>query len=401
MNHRSKRDPTRASKTRRCAVAGALTTATIAGLWAALHLFPAFGPAAADAVRSVVGPAPVAWAEDVVYGIEDRIKGLVYHDAPPRAFWEAPTAAPDDPAPASLPIASNEPVAPAFTPAPFAPPFPAVAGAADGQWLAVADPGAPGEPPRIYKTAVHPDSRRRYAAVAVVALDLERLDLTLVAGTIEPASAAVPSHLRPGLVPAARFDALVAAFNGGFKVMHGHYGMMLDGRTFVAPRETSCTVGLYKDGSLRIRAWPAVKDSVAEMVAYRQTPPCLVEEGSVADSLLAADDAKGWGESVSGETTIRRSALGLDRAGRTLFYAIGESVTAGSLARAMKAAGAENAAQLDVNQSFPRFVLYGRRKATELPTATSALIPDIAYARHEYVGKPEGRDFFYLTRKAP
>ena len=401
MNHLSKREPTPATRTPRAAVAVSLVAATVAGLWAALHLVPAFGPAAADAVRAVVGPGPVAWAEDVVYGVEDRIKGVVYHDAPPKAFWEAPSAAPDHPAPASLPIASNAPVAAAFTPAPFAPPFAEVAGPADGQWLAIADPNAPNEPPRLYKTAVHPDPRRRYAAVAVVALDLERLDLTLVAGTVEPASPAVPSFLRPGLVPAARFGDLVAAFNGGFKAMHGHYGMMLDGRTFVAPRDTSCTVALYKDGSLRVRTWTAVKDSLAGMAAYRQTPPCLVEEGSVADTLLAAEDAKGWGESVSGETTIRRSALGLDRAGTTLFYAIGESVTAGSLARAMKAAGAENAAQLDVNVSFPRFVLYGRHKATELPTATSSLIPDIAYARHEYVGKPEGRDFFYLTRKAP
>src|SRR5947209_4994459 len=135
-------------------------------------------------MRSVVGPAPVAWAEDVVYGLEDRIKGVVYHDAPPRTFWEAPTCAPDEPAPASLPIASNAPVAAAFTPATFSPPFPEVAGPADGQWLAVADPNAPNEPPRMYKTAVHPDARRRYAAVAVVALDLERLDLSLVAGTI-------------------------------------------------------------------------------------------------------------------------------------------------------------------------------------------------------------------------
>ena len=31
---------------------------------------------------------------------------------------------------------------------------------------------------------------------------------------------------------------------------------------------------------------------------------------------------------------------------------------------------------------------------------SSPLIPDIAFARREYVSKPEGRDFFYLTRKS-
>jgi hypothetical protein len=381
-------------------VAGTAGTA-VAGIWVSLHVFPSFGPAAADGVRALVGPGPVAWAEDVVYGVEDRVKGVVYHDAPPKTFWEADPNAPQVHAPAQPPIASNAPVAPTFALAAFDPPFPRVAGPGDGKWIAIADPGAPDDPPRMYKAAVHPDPKRGYAAVAVVAVDLARLSLAMVAGTVEPASADVPPSERPGLVPVDRFGDLVAAFNGGFKAEHGHYGMMLGGRTFLPPRETSCTIALYQDGSLQIRSWPAVKEAVADMAGYRQTPPCLVEQGRVNDTLAATDDAHGWGAAVGGATTIRRSALGLDREGKTLFYGLGESVSAGTLARAMKAAGAEDAAQLDVNAAYPRFVFYGKAKANELPTTTGALIPDIAYARHEYVGKPEGRDFFYLTRKAP
>ena len=47
----------------------------------------------------------------------------------------------------------------------------------------------------------------------------------------------------------------MAAFNGGFKAMHGHYGMMLDGETFVPPRDIGCTVAMYKDGGLKIRTF--------------------------------------------------------------------------------------------------------------------------------------------------
>lgn len=382
---------------------GAVTV--VGGLWAALHAIPGAGPAVADGVRAVVGPGPVAWAEDVVYGVEDRIKRVVYRDAAPKTFWEAPPAAPEDPsspaahAPAQPPIASNAPVAPTFAPAAFTPPFAEVATAGDGQWLPVVDPAAPDQPPPMYKTLVHPDPKRSFAAVAIVAVDLERLDLSLVAGTLEPASAAVLPTDRPGLVPADRFGDLVAAFNGGFKAEHGHYGMMLGGRTFLPPRAASCTVALYKGGALRVGTWTALKETAADMAGFRQTPPCLVEQGAVNDTLLAADDAHGWGASVGGATVIRRSALGLDATGKTLLYGLGESVTAGTLARAMRAAGAENAAQLDVNQAYPRFVFYGRRQGNERPTVASALIPDIAFSRHEYVGRPEGRDFFYLTRK--
>ena len=374
-------------------------TATL-GFWAAIHVIPGAGPAVADGVRAVVGPGPVAWAEDVVYGVEDRIKRVVYHDAAPRTFWEAPPASPQDHPPAQPPIASNAPVAPTFAPAAFTPPFATVATAGDGQWLPIVDPAAADQPPAMAKTLVHPDPKRSFAAVAIVAVDLERLELSLVAGTLEPASAAVPPSERPGLVPADRFPELVAAFNGGFKAEHGHYGMMLGGRTFLAPRAASCTVALYKGGALRVGTWTALKETRPDMAGFRQTPPCLVEQGVINDTLLAADGAHGWGAAVGGETVIRRSALGLDGAGKTLLYGLGESVSAGTLARAMKAAGAENAAQLDVNQSYPRFVFYGPRNSHETPTVASALIPDIAFARHEYVGKPEGRDFFYLTRKA-
>jgi hypothetical protein len=252
----------------------------------------------------------------------------------------------------------------------------------------------------MYKAMVHPDPKRSYAAVAVVAIDLARLGLSLVAGTVEPQSATVAKADRPGVVPPEHFGDLVAAFNGGFKAEHGHYGMMVDGQTFLPPRKTSCTVALYRDGSLRVRTFSALEPSVPEMAGYRQTPPCLVEQGEIHETLQVAEDSHGWGAAVGGATVIRRSALGLSADGKTMFYAIGDAVTAGTLAKAMKAAGARDAAELDVNQAYPRFVLYTPPEAREAPRVASALIPDIQYARTEYTGRPEGRDFFYVTRKS-
>jgi hypothetical protein len=377
------------------------------GLGIASHLFPSFGAALADHVRSVVGPGPVAWAEDVTYGIEDRIKRFVYRDAPPKQFWDDPPAAPPRPAtppPAAPPPPTQGPVAPSvepapvFAPQPFKPPVPKVAGKTDGQWIAIADTAEPSAPPLFYKAIVHPDKIRSFAAVAVVAIDLSRVELTLVPGTVEPASTTLPRDQRTGLVPQDQLADLVAAFNGGFKAEHGHFGMMIDGVALLPPRDTSCTIGLYKDGSLKIRTYPELKDSEGDMRAYRQTPPCLVEEGKINNRLLAAENTMGWGAAVGGDTVIRRSAVGLDADGKTLFFGLGVSVTADSLARAMQAAGAENAAQLDVNAIYPRFLFY-THPANELPNVESALIPDVEFAKHEYVGQPEKRDFFFLARK--
>jgi hypothetical protein len=390
-----KRDGKTSNKRR----AGLVAAATVGGLWAALHVFPGFGPAVADGARAVLGPGPVAWAEDTVYGVEDGIKRIVYRDSRPKTFWEEPAASPGETPDPPLPPDPTAGGAPTFGPASFEPPVPSVAARGDGRWIAISDPRAPAGGPSMFKTVVHPDAGRSFAAVAVIALDLERMSLHTVAGTIEPQSADVLKADRPGVVPPEDFDVLVAGFNGGFKAEHGHYGMMVDGHTFLPPRPTSCTVALYRNGDVRIRTFAALKDGVGAMSAYRQTPPCLVEEGNIHDALLAADDAKGWGVSVSGQTVIRRSAVGVDRTGKVLFYAVGESVTAGTLARAMKAAGAEDAAQLDVNEAYPRFVFYAPAPHGVAPRVTSALIPDIHFSRSEYVGKPEFRDFFYVTRK--
>src|SRR6185295_9483945 len=98
------------------------------------------------------------------------------------------------------------------------------------------------------------------------------------------------------------------------------------------------------------------------------------------------------------ETIIRRSAVGLDKEGHTLFYALGDAVTAQSLAQAMKAAGAIDAAQLDINYSYPRFLIYERTSANEPPKAKTGLIPDLKFTSWEYVSEASPRDFFFLTR---
>jgi hypothetical protein len=405
-------------KWRRRALIGAGVVAVgVPGLWIAIHEVPGLGPALADGTRAVLGPGAVAWAEDVAYDVQDRIDRWRYKDAKPKTFWEPPAAqapAPVAPAPApsgtDWPCAPGEPppfpykhcvpgplANPTFPPPPFSAPVAGVAAAGDGAWIPIGD----GNAPIMVKGVVHPDPKRNFAAVAVVAIDLTRADLHLVAGTQEPASDKVPSEHRPGLVPREVFGELLAAFNGGFKATHGHYGMMLDGETLIPPRDVGCTVSLYKDGAIRIRTWPAVKETEGEMSGYRQTPPCLVEQGKVNNALESVEYNKNWGATVSGETVIRRSAVGLDKTGHVLFYGIGEACTAQSLAHAMHAVGAEDAAQLDVNYSYPRFLFYDKPEGSEPPKVSATLIPGIKYQKAEYTGAPELRDFFYLTRRRP
>lgn len=393
---------------RRLAIGLAVMTVGIGGVWYGIHNIPGFGPALADGVRAVLGPSVVAWIEDTAYGIEDQINVWRHQDEAPRTFWEVPASAqpaksaePPTTVPASVTSADAgtppSPIAPAFPPPRFEPPFPNVATPADGVWIELAEGRRDGDPPLLVKSVVHPDKKRGFAAVAVVAMDLSRVALTLVAGTTEPVSEKVSLAERPGTVPAAERPNLIAVFNGGFKALHGQYGMMLDGKIFLPPRDIACTVGLYRDGSVRIRTWPNISSTVSDMVAYRQTPPCLVEQGVLNDKLT--ESTKNWGATVSGETVIRRSAIGIDASGKTLFYALGEAVTAQSLGQAMKAVGARDAAQLDVNYAYPRFIFFDHPPGAER-RAVLSLVPHVDYRSHDYVRDPSPRDFFFVSRRS-
>jgi hypothetical protein len=58
------------------------------------------------------------------------------------------------------------------------------------------------------------------------------------------------------------------------------------------------------------------------------------------------------------DTVIRRSAIGLDASRRILYVGISNNTTARALAEGMHHAGAVDVAQLDVNWSYPKFLLY-------------------------------------------
>ena len=151
-------------------------------------------------------------------------------DSAPVAYWAAPTES------APAPVASGEapaaPAAPAasggFTPAAFTPPHDRVAAPGDGVWIPATT--APDGQGVMFKTVVHPDPKRPFAALAIVAMDLQSIGIRAVPGTAEPRTKdPVAKELRSGVVAPSDVDHLLAAFNGGFLTIHGHYGMMVDG----------------------------------------------------------------------------------------------------------------------------------------------------------------------------
>jgi hypothetical protein len=252
----------------------------------------------------------------------------------------------------------------------------------------------------MYKTLLHPDKQRSWAELFVVALDIAGIDLHLMAGTREPAAteAEAENLERPGHIPAVFHKNVLAAFNGGFKTEHGRYGMALGNITLVPPREEVCTLALLNDGSLRIGSWEALAPLRDRMQFFRQTPHCMYEDGKMHPR-LAEGQTKKWGATLDGETVIRRSAIGIDPARKTLFMGISNNTTATALAIGMHHAGAATIAQLDINYSYPKFVLFEHKPDDEKRLAI-ALSEGFEFSEDEFIREPSRRDFFFITPKA-
>jgi hypothetical protein len=382
--------PPERKRSRWLAVTLVLGATTALGSWTAVRHVPWFGPMVADGLRGLVGAERVTLLEEAVATVEDHVERLT-NDGKARSLGDATPAA-------LLAVAPPDAMRAALGQAPkdVAPLYPAVAAPDDGTFRPLPtrlDTGSP-----IFRTMLHPDPARSYAELFVFALDLTALSVHPVAGSVEPkADRPLPGVPRPGVIPEADRPRLVAAFNGGFKAEHGGFGMRVDGTELLRAKPYSCTVAGHEDGGIAIGTFSKLAAPRETYAWWRQTPGCMVENGALHPGLRSAD-TKNWGATIDGKTVIRRSAVGLSADGKTLFVGISNSTTARAMALGMQQAGAVTVAQLDVNFSFPRFLVYESDAKTGALTAVGA-VNGLLYTPDEYVGHASNRDFFYVTAR--
>jgi hypothetical protein len=390
----------------------------------------AAGAYIADSLRAMFGPQPVAVLESVVFQLQDTInqarygvtrdggqvawtnsgvvtQTIVYYDQPTpvpmkveaRSAALAPTSGQHV---TITPTITAKPIPPEASPAAVA------LGVVDA--LPVVGPGwqpfgiaSPDRMPIMARTALKPDASRPYANAAVIRIDLHRVRLHLVPGTLEPSFApGLPTFSRPGAIPSgdALRNVLVAAFNGGFKAEHGKYGMMVDGMVIRPPIVGIATLGFYRDGSVRLGTWGQEISQTQDLVAYRQNCPLLVDQGLVKQNINITD-VLSWGYTGHNPTTTWRSGLGLSQDGRFLIYVVGNSLTAQSLGDALQQAGAYYGMQLDINSFYTRFFTYEPADAANGASSLKAipLLQAMSGNVTQYL-VPYSRDFFYVTALA-
>ncbi len=356
-------------------------------------IYPAAGAAIADSLRAMVGPQPVAKLESLSFRVHDLLNQNLNHQSAPQISWDASASSAPEVVTKQQVTANSLKVKTDSSPV--------VDSAPQIGWQAYG-PEVNGAPV-MARALLSLDPKRPYTGVALVRMDLSKLQLHVMPGNVEPARSAQLMRLIPdlGMVPMNDQSALIASFNGGFKTVNGHFGMMVDGLTLVRPIEGAATIALYKDGHVQIGAWGTEITPSADMLAYRQNCLPLVTAGKIPED-VSFNNPDQWGYTSNNDITWR-TGLGISQDGRYLIYAVGNGSDAKTLALALQAAGAYSAMQLDINQYYAHFETY----QANTPSAISGnfklvaqrLLDKMINERHIYLF-PNPRDFFYLTPKS-
>lgn len=368
------------------------------------HAFTAQG---ADLCRRLIGDENTARLESWYFSVDDRLTKLKFRvlggdtnpfeTGRPRVDYIArpePRAIPyylgteGNPPPALL---SPDTLGPAPITLPQTRLLRDTAAPGEGQWTTAGLPRSSPNDVLMAKTFIHPDRTRPYATVAVLLMDARRIRLHMSGGTIDPGGDRGVKG--PGTIPADQYAGLLVAINGGFKGPHGGFGMYADGKEYRPLRNGLASIAVMKDGSIKMGEWGKDLSWSENILAVRQNAVLLVQDGQVSPRTSEGNDTWGYVQVDSSEFITWRSAIGLTKDGNLLFAA-GNSLSAEALARALWAAGAHTAMQLDINSPYVLISAFFAQPGGH-PDAERFMdtMPD-SPARFL---KTQERDFFWVT----
>ncbi len=263
--------------------------------------------------------------------------------------------------------------------------------AGEGQWSTVGLPRSSPNDILMARTFVRPDKSRPYAMVGVLLMDSRRVRLHMTGGTVDPGGDRGVKG--PGTIPSDHVGKLVAALNGGFKGPHGGFGMFADGKEYRPLRNGLASLAVMKDGTLRMGEWGKDLTWDENIAAVRQNAVLLVDNGQVSPRTAEGNDTWGYVQVNSAEFITWRSAVGLTKDGN-LIFAAGNSLSAETLAKALWAAGAHTAMQLDINNPY---VLIGTFFQQADGSVKAERFMDNMPDTPSRFLKPQERDFLWVT----
>lgn len=276
--------------------------------------------------------------------------------------------------------------------------------AGEGQWSVDGLPTT-AEDPFMAKTTIRPDAARPYANVSALVFDSRRIKLNMAGGAIKRG---VGGDQGPGKVPDADLGNLLVVINGGFQLDHARenystsgrfiWGAYLDGVEYATLQPDMASVAVFADGSIKLGAWGEgdLTTRTEDMIAVRQNGGLMIKDGELTPAVENETDLFTWGKITATSTDFitTRSAIGMTADGN-LMIAVGNNMSALSLARGMQAVGAITAMQLDINSPWVQAGIVSEHTADGTPILSSFTS---SVGNGNKFLKPQDRDLIYITR---
>ncbi len=354
----------------------------------------------AEFLRSIFGVERTSEMESVALSLEDRYNQLAY-----RLGFKKPSefltrhvepiklaATPVEPVEV-FPAETDSAIAAVETinqEAPFVLPetHPILGKDGEGVWSAdgLPDPGT-----MMAWTKMFPDRERPNSAVAVLIMDKRHINLHMVAGTDDGGG--------PGVIPEEDRSGLLAGWNGGFRPEHASWGLRMNGVTYKDLQNGWASLVSMSDGSFKMGEWGSSDDFTLtdDVVSVRQNGPLMIKDCELTPAASGrGGDNNTWGYVNPGspENITWRTAVALTANG-DLMVAIANLMTAGSLARGLKEAGACTAMQLDINTPYSDVVVFNGGQPSFLRSDNA---DPYGNNRTRFQGR-QAHDFMYATRR--
>lgn len=360
---------------------------------------------AAELSRTLIGQENTARIESWYFSFQDRVDRLSYEvfggstnpfaDDEPLAARQAADATSDfSTGPLNTGLASAGDAIPPAGPAPLVlPPTTILQTAVEGEglWTTAGLPRSSPDDVLMAKTFIRPDTTRPYATVGILLVDQRRVQLHITGGIDSPGGD-LGVH-GPGVIPESDRGKLLVAWNGGFRGPHGGFGMYADGRQYRPLRDGYASIAVLTDGSIKMGEWGSDLTWSDDMVAVRQNAIMLVQGCEVSPRTNEGNATWGYVDVNTSEFITWRSAVGLTANG-DIMVAAGNSLSADSLARAMHAAGACSAMQLDINSPYVLTSLFFPQPDGSIQS--SRFMDSMGDNPARFLGM-QANDFMYLT----
>jgi len=199
--------------------------------------------------------------------------------------------------------------------------------------------------PRVVLSTV----RTADGAVITVAVFRGPVTYVLHNGSEDPGWAASSKGVKAGsAIGTAERRHVLAAFNGGFKLVAAAGGYEQEGKVVSPLLKGYASFIIDTDGKARIALWGYGTPAKGEKIySVRQNLGLLVSRGKPVSSAVSWWD---WGATIGG-SDVARSAVGMDSSG-DIIYAASTSALPTDLATALVDRGARIGMELDINPNW-------------------------------------------------